>query len=91
MHRQRHAHKRPVDGHQWGKDQRSSILKSPDTRPIKATKIALDITRVSEIAIKNSKTGKVTAVAMIMSIFGIKSGNSRSANPGKLLNKPTNG
>jgi hypothetical protein len=36
----------------------------------KATKIALDITRVDKIAIENSKAGKVTAVVTIMIIYG---------------------
>jgi hypothetical protein len=54
-------------------------LKSTDTHQIKATKIALDITRVDKTAIENSKTGKVT-----MSIFGKKYSNSRSANLGTL-------
>ncbi len=55
--------------------------KSTDTRPIKATKLALDFIRANEIAIENSKTGKVTEV------FGDKS-NSRNSNPRKLLIKP---
>jgi hypothetical protein len=59
-------------------------LKSTDTRPIKATKLALDVIRANEIAIENSKTGKVTAVVAIRKVFGDKS-NSR--NP-KLLSKP---
>jgi len=41
-------------------------LESTDTRPIKATKLALDTIRVNEIAIENSKTGKVTAVVAIL-------------------------
>ncbi len=57
---------------------------TPDTRPIKATKLALDTIRTSEIAIENSKTGKVTAVVAILKIFGDKS-NSCNA---KLLIKP---
>jgi hypothetical protein len=32
-------------------------LDSTDTRPIKATKLALDIIKANEIAIENSKTG----------------------------------
>ena len=40
-------------------------LESTDTRPIKATKLALDITWANEIAIENSKTGKLTAVVAI--------------------------
>ncbi len=63
-------------------------LESTDTRPIKATKLALDIIRANEIAIENSKTGKVTAVVKILKISGNKFGNSRSANPKGLLNKP---
>jgi hypothetical protein len=47
-------------------------LESTDTRPIKATKLALDIIRANEIAIKNSKTGKVTAVVAILKIFGVQ-------------------
>ena len=46
-------------------------LKSTDTRPIKATKLALDTIRANEIAIKNSKTGKVTAVVAILTFLGI--------------------
>ena len=63
-------------------------LKSTDTRPIKATKLALDTIRANEIAIENSKTGKVTAVVAILKVFEDKNCNSRNANPGKLLNKP---
>jgi hypothetical protein len=62
-------------------------LKSTDTHPIKATKLALDIIRANEIAIENSKTGKVTAVVAILKVFGDKS-NSRNSNPRKLLSKP---
>jgi hypothetical protein len=47
-------------------------LKSTDTRPIKATKLALDVIRANEIAIENSKTGKVTAVVAIPKGFGDK-------------------
>jgi hypothetical protein len=63
-------------------------LISTDTRPIKATKLALDIIKANEIAIENSKTGKVTAVVAILKVFGDKFTNSRNANPEKLLNKP---
>jgi hypothetical protein len=62
-------------------------LKSTDTCPIKATKLALDIIRANEIAIENSKTGKVTAVVAILKVFGDKS-NSCNSNPRKLLIKP---
>ncbi len=63
-------------------------LKSTDTHPIKATKLALDTIRANEIAVENSKTGKVTAVVAILEVFGDKISNSRNANPEKLLNKP---
>ena len=59
-------------------------LKSTDTHPIKATKLALDVIRANKIAIENSKTGKVTAVVAILQVFGDKS-NSRNS---KLLIKP---
>ncbi len=65
-------------------------FESTDTRPIKATKLALDTIRANEIAIENSKTGKVTAVVTILKVFGDNTRNSRNANPGKLLNKPNN-
>jgi hypothetical protein len=52
-------------------DQPSGIhLESTDTRPIKATKLALDTIRANEITIENSKTGKVTAVVAILKVFG---------------------
>jgi hypothetical protein len=63
-------------------------LDSTDTLPIKATKLALDTIRANEIAIENSKTGKVTAVVRILNVFGDNIRNSRNAYPGKLLNKP---
>ena len=63
-------------------------LDSTDTRPIKATKLALDTIRANEIAIENTKTGKVTAVVAILKVFGGNTRNSQNANPGKLLNKP---
>ena len=59
-------------------------LKSTDTRPIKATKLALDVIRANEIAIENSKTGKVTAVVAILKVFGDKS-NSRNPIQGLLI------
>jgi hypothetical protein len=59
-------------------------LNSTDTHPIKATKLALDIIRANKIAIKNSKTGKVTAVVAILKVFGDKSNSHNS----KLLIKP---
>ena len=63
-------------------------LDSTDTRWIKATKLAVDITRAHEIAIENSKTGKVTAVVAILKVFGDTPNNSRNTNPEKLLSKP---
>jgi hypothetical protein len=45
-------------------------LKSTDTRLIKATKLALDVIRANEIAIENSKTGKVTDEVAILKVFG---------------------
>ncbi len=66
----------------------SIYLKSTDTRLIKATKLALDTIRANEIALENSKTGKVTAVVAILTVFGGNTRNSRNTNPGKLLNKP---
>jgi hypothetical protein len=63
-------------------------LISTNTRPIKATRLALDIIKANEIEIENSKPGKVTAVVAILKVFGDKFTNSRSANPEKLLNKP---
>jgi hypothetical protein len=59
-------------------------LKSTDTHPIKATKLALNVIRANEIAIENSKMGKVTAVVAILKVLGDKS-NSRNS---KLLIKP---
>ncbi len=47
-------------------------LESTDTHPIKATKIDLDTTKINKIAIENTKTGKVTTVVAVMSIFGKK-------------------
>jgi hypothetical protein len=65
-------------------------LKFTDTRPIKATKLALDTIRANEIAIENSKTRKVTAIVTILKVFGDNIHNSRNANSGKLLKKPNN-
>ncbi len=62
-------------------------LKSTDTRSIKATKLALDCIRANKIAIKNSKTSKVTAVVAILKVFGDKC-KSRNSNLRKLLSKP---
>jgi hypothetical protein len=59
-------------------------LKYTDTRPIKATTLAFDVIRANEIAIENSKTGKVTAVVAILKVLGDKSNSHNS----KLLIKP---
>ena len=45
-------------------------IKSADSRPIKATKLALDMIWANEITIENSETGKVTAVVAILNVFG---------------------
>jgi hypothetical protein len=50
---------------------------SSETRPIKVTNLDSDNIRANEIAIENSKTGKVTAVVAV--IFRDKLCNSRSA------------
>jgi hypothetical protein len=63
-------------------------LESTDTLPIKATKLAIDISKANEIAIETSKTGKVTAVVTLLKVIGEKLYNSRNANLGKLLSKP---
>ncbi len=44
-------------------------LTSSDTRLIKATRTALEIIKANEKSIKNSITGKVTAVVAVMNIF----------------------
>ena len=44
-------------------------LISSDTRPIKATRTALNIIKANKKLIENSKTGKVTAVVAIMKIL----------------------
>ncbi len=63
-------------------------LESTDTRPIKATKLAIDISKANKISIETSKTGKVTAVVVILKVFGDNLNNLRNSNPGKLLSKP---
>jgi hypothetical protein len=53
---------------------------STEPRPIKfAATTPSDATRANEIAIKTTKTGKVTAVVAVMSIFSKKRCNSRNA------------
>ncbi len=53
---------------------------SSETRPIKVTNLDSDKIRANEIAIENSKTGKVTAVVAVMYLYRDKQCNSRSAN-----------
>jgi hypothetical protein len=52
---------------------------SSETRPIKVTNLDSDKNRANEIAIENSKTGKVTAVVAVIYLFRDKLCNSRSA------------
>ncbi len=57
---------------------------SSETRPIKVTNLDSDNIRANEIAIENSKTGKVTAVVAVIYLFRDKLCNSRSAKRGPL-------
>jgi hypothetical protein len=59
-------------------------LISSDTCPIKSTRTALNIIKANEKAIKNSKTGKVTAVVAIVKIFDKNIVNSQNSYSGKL-------
>ena len=52
---------------------------SSETRPIKVTNLDSDKIRANEIAIENSKTGKVTAIVAVMYLSKDKPCNSRSA------------
>jgi hypothetical protein len=52
---------------------------SSETRPIKVTNLDSDKIRANEIAIENSKTGKVTAVVAVMYLSKDKICNLRSA------------
>jgi hypothetical protein len=67
-----------VDKHLKLKQPTGINLNSTNTRPIKATKLALDVIRANEIAIENSKTGKVTAVVAILKVSGNKSNSGNS-------------
>jgi hypothetical protein len=42
------------------------------THPIKATNVALEITKTNEIINKHSKTGKMTVVVKTMKVYGSK-------------------
>ncbi len=59
---------------------------SSETRPIKVTNLDSEKIRANEIAIENSKTGKVTAVVAVMYLSKDKLCNSRSVKR-KLLAK----
>ena len=48
-----------VDKHLTLERPSGNDLKSTDTSPIKATMLALDVTKANEITIENSKTGKL--------------------------------
>jgi hypothetical protein len=52
---------------------------SSETHPIQVTNLDSDKIRANEIAIENSKTGKVTAVVAVIYLFRDKLCNSRSA------------
>jgi hypothetical protein len=60
----------PADKHLKLEQPNGIHLKSTDTRPIKATKLAPETIRANEISIENSKTGKVTAVVALLKFFG---------------------
>jgi hypothetical protein len=58
-----------------------TIYLSTEPRPIKAANTApSETTRANDIAIETAKTGKVTAVVMVMSIFSEKRCKLRSVN-----------
>jgi hypothetical protein len=57
---------------------------SSETRPIEVTNLDSDKIRANEIAIENSKTGKVTAVVAVIYLFRDKLCNSWSAKRGPL-------
>ena len=59
---------------------------SSETRPIKVTNLDSDNIRANEIAIENSKTGKVTAVVAVIYLSKDKLCNSRSAERKPLAN-----
>jgi hypothetical protein len=63
-------------------------LISSDTRPIKATRTALNIIKANKKLIENSKTGNVTAVVPVMKIFDKNIVNSPNASSRKLSIKP---
>ncbi len=54
---------------------------SSETRPIRVTNVDPETIRANDIAIENSKTGKVTAVVAVMYLFRERKCKSQSANP----------
>jgi hypothetical protein len=67
-----------VDKHLKIDEPWETIYLSHMPRPIKVVKTALsETTKADEIASKTTKTGKVIAVAGVMSIFNKKDVNSR--------------
>jgi hypothetical protein len=66
-----------------------TIYSSTEPHPIKATNTALsETTKADEVVIKTAKTGKVTAVVAVMSIFSEKrcklwSANCRNEKPSR--------
>ncbi len=59
-------------------------LMSPEPRQIKVTNLADEIISSNEKAIKNAKTGKVTAVVAVMYLDKNNKSNLHSANPKKM-------
>jgi hypothetical protein len=65
-----------VDTHLKIDEPLGTIYSSHKPRPIKVANIALsETTKADEIAIESAKTGKVTAVVAVMSIFSRKDAN----------------
>ncbi len=54
-------------------------------KAVKATKLALDVSKNNEITIENSKTGRVTAVVTIMKVLGVKLAIHRTPSQSALL------
>jgi hypothetical protein len=54
---------------------------SSETPPIKVTNVDPETIRANEIAIENSKTGKITAVVRVMYLFRETKRKSRTTNP----------
>jgi hypothetical protein len=72
-----------VDKHLKIDEPLGTIYSSLKPHPIKVTNTALsETTKADEIAIETAKTGKVTAVVAVMSVFSKKRGKLWSANLG---------